>query len=613
LKSYLLTPEVPDSVLVAEATRGNFVAALPELREKDSLYSFRTSAEAVFLGMVVDAVVNGEEAVERLHEAGEKEVAREPGRVWNLVHYTNYLLTTDDQRVPVLLDRIVELSHDDDDNHYLWEMHEGHIDAFHGRCDVGLRLAVVQVLCAAGRTVSAAAEAGRLRESNPTEYVRALSYVYAAEADEARAERVLEAAQQAAGTEQGGLAAQAMLVLLDGDHDRLLTAVAAKLARERGDVRLGSTTWSLLAWAAHLRGDRELAEDRGRRAVTQFSALAEDERSPSTRERLVRNLLRAGLPGAAAAVSAATTTHWGSRVLCLPVDVQHSLIMSAEIEHLTALRQALGETPEPVVGPKLETQAVAIRYLRATGDSDELARVQGAARAELHRALANGIEEVRKHRSEYYDSHDDEADAARLALLAADVGDADAVERAFQLGRAWAHQAEIASEGWDAFRGHFPRGDELKRESDNEYRRLSHLRVHLAEAYHRAGDPDRARSAFSRAHEYALQVRTAQSRSLAFIQLAEVAARCGWFTDLGEMWPELTRVRGSELCSVAEILVVTARNRGADAANARKAFCVILLDKSLVNVDYVDILALLAVLTSNPDVETRLLAAATEP
>jgi hypothetical protein len=218
------------------------------------------------------------------------------------------------------------------------------------------------------------------------------------------------------------------------------------------------------------------------------------------------------------------------------------------------------------------------------------------------------IAEIRRKRGQYADSFSDEADAARLARLAADLGDHGRVDTALQLMQGWAHEAEMSSMSWDAFRGHFPRADEYTRDSDRQSRRLCQVCAHVAEAYHHAGDVERAQHWYDRARNAAGNVKTSGSRMEAFVELAEIAARCGWYAELAELRPELTRVRGSTLSSVAEILVVAAL-RG-DAA-ARSAFDEILLDRSLVNIDYADLLALLAVLSGEAGVENRLLAAVT--
>ena len=609
LKSYLLTPDVPAAVLVAEAARDRFEDTRRELTDKDGVYRHRTGVDDVLLGRIVDATVNHGAAVDRLREAGDGEIARTPGIPWCLMHYVRYLQTVDDPRVPELLDRIVELSKVDDQD-YLWEMYAGHIDAFHGGCDVGLQLALVRALCAADQTVEAARQAENMRSDNPVEYIRALAFVHDAEPDETSATTLLASARKAADDRNAGLTAQAMLVLLDNDFDRLLAAVSAQLARAGGGThRTSATTSSLLAWAAHRRGDRKVAEKLARRAVAEFAASAEDARLPSDQARLVRNLLRAGLPKHARQAAELATTTWGSRVGLFPPDVPNSLIRSAEVEPLRALRHALGQPSEPSPAKRrdpVESWAVRIRYLRAAGKRDLLDREMPSARAVLEGAVDQMIAEIRMDRGQYADSFSDEADAARLAHLAADLGDHERVDTSLQLMRSWAHKAEMANMGWDAFRGHFPRADEYTRDSDNENLRLCQVSAHVAEAYHHAGDVGRAQRWYSSAHDAAGSVKVSATRLMAFVELAEIAARCGWCAELAKLRPELTRVRGSALGSVAEILVVAAL-RG-DAA-AHRAFDEILLDRSLVNIDYADLLALVAVLSGDAGAAKRVLAA----
>ncbi|MFF7250442.1 hypothetical protein ACFZBU_41995 [Embleya sp. NPDC008237] len=609
LKTYLLTPDVPDSVLVAQAVRGEFQEACRELTDSDGIYHHLTGADAVLLGMIVDAVLHGGEAADRARDAGEEALRQQPGHVWSILHYTTYLRGLGDPRAAELLDRIVGLSHTNDDDDWYWEMYRGHIDPFHGRCDVGLKFAVIRELCAAGRTVAARAEAEYLREGNPAEFIRALSYVRNAGPDEDTAQEALESARHAAAATPDNLHSQAMLVLADGDLARLIDTMAKSLVRVDSAPLRGITAWSSLAWAARLRGDQERAAALGRLACEQFVRLPEEYRLPRTRDRIVRNLLRARQSGAAATVLNTPTTHRGSRVLLPLDDVEHDLIMSGEVEELKLLRSAVGRIPDPADGESLQSQARLMSFLRANGDFEALAGLRSATRTRLEDAMERMTQEIGREQHQYFDSDSDETEAARLALLAADLGEPEKAETAVSLMNSWAYKAEMRSDGWDAFRGHFPRSDETRQDSDNRYSRRSHVAAHLAEAYHRSGDPARASATFSEARKLATVVRTASSRSLAFSRLTEFAARCGWYAELRAIWPEATRARDSWLGAAPEMLVVTIQQGGAPAADAREAFDVILRTSSLTNLDHLDLLSLVAVLSPESDVEARLLAA----
>jgi hypothetical protein len=253
-----------------------------------------------------------------------------------------------------------------------------------------------------------------------------------------------------------------------------------------------------------------------------------------------------------------------------------------------------------------------VRLLRAADDQVGLAEARAAASHSLENAMRRMRKDIRRQRRSYYDSYDCEAEAAKLALLAADLGRPAYAADAVDLMNAWASQAEMASASWDAFRGYFPRSDEMRQDSDNQYTRRSHLVAHLAEAFHRAGDAEQAATWFQRAREFADGVRTPGRRARAFVALAEIAARCGWFATMQAVLPEATAVRGTELGSVAEILAVTVRQGRTDADGARDALDTLLLSKTLTNLDHLDILSQLAVLSLDPAVEVQLLAASTE-
>ncbi|MEQ7737197.1 hypothetical protein, partial [Escherichia coli] len=91
---------------------------------------------------------------------------------------------------------------------------------------------------------------------------------------------------------------------------------------------------------------------------------------------------------------------------------------------------------------------------------------------------------------------------------------------------------------------------------------------------------------------------------------AEVAAQCGWYSELQEIWPEIAQVRGSSLSSVAEILVVSMGKGGLAKEGAREVFHDILRSGSFVNLDAFEVLSLLAVLSLDSRFEAQLLTLA---
>ncbi|MEQ7739153.1 hypothetical protein, partial [Escherichia coli] len=119
------------------------------------------------------------------------------------------------------------------------------------------------------------------------------------------------------------------------------------------------------------------------------------QRSNHARNRIVKNLLRAHLPDAAASVLRLSTSHQGWGVYILPVDVERELVMSGELAELTLLRQARNESPRRMKDGSLESleaKVLMVRFLRASGDIEALASLEIAARAELRSVLAHTIE-----------------------------------------------------------------------------------------------------------------------------------------------------------------------------------------------------------------------------
>ncbi|MER6315450.1 hypothetical protein ABT237_16975 [Streptomyces sp. NPDC001581] len=213
--SLLATPEVADSFLLVHAARGELDARLPELADWSRGMGELTD-DAVLLARIVQAARLGAAGVAQACAAGERARADNPADVRILLHHTALMVRVADPAAPALLDALVEASRTEVDD----DLYAGHVDAFHGRCGVGLLLAVVRVLAAAGQTDRAEIEAHRLVEHHPAEHVRALAWAARAESRPDRREALAAAAREAADRIPYDLRAQSALVLAAADPAR---------------------------------------------------------------------------------------------------------------------------------------------------------------------------------------------------------------------------------------------------------------------------------------------------------------------------------------------------------------------------------------------------------
>ncbi|MEU9161344.1 energy transducer TonB [Streptomyces sp. NPDC048424] len=605
-KSYLSVPEVPNSVLVTEAARGRFAAAHAELTDPVHKYRYTLDPAGVLLARIVEAAVSGDDEAASVRELGERLLA-DGNDPWATLYYARFLFGKGDPRAHQFLDLAIERSDEGFEDDFVWEMYRGHVDPFHGPCDVGFRLALIRTLCSFGRLIEARAQADRIIEADPAEVVRALSYVRQAETDAGRADEILESARQAAAAVPRDLRTQAMLVLVDGDHERLTGAVARSLSRSHR-TSMDSVAMSCLAWASHRRGDRERAAFLAGRAREMFTAEPQERRLPRTRDRIVKNLLRARRQDEAIAVLRTPTTHVGSMLLRLRPDVRRDLILGGELEEFELLGGAQGESATPYHS-ELHAQALTVCHLRAKGDSEGASRVGAAARPGLDTIVEALLEEVEHGPRSYLDptqSHGSEAEAAYVAVSAVDLGEPELARTSLQIMDAWAGQAQRAAAGWDAFRGYYARDSEFLQEGDAALYRKSLLAAQMAEAHHHAGDTERAKASFAEAEQCASGMTDAHWQANTFKYIAETAARAGWYAELRGLLPSATQVRGAALASVAEILVVKAL---VGDREAKDEFDALLRSRTLANFDHPDLLSLLAVLSRDPAVEDLLLAA----
>ncbi|MER6201547.1 hypothetical protein ABT234_29780 [Streptomyces sp. NPDC001586] len=608
-KSYLSMPEVPNSVLVTEAARGRFDVVYAELTDPVHKYHYRLDANGVFLARIVEAAVSGDNEAASVRELGERQLA-DGTDPWASLYYARFLFGKGDPRAHRFLDLAVERADAGFDDDFMWEMYRGHVDPFHGPCDVGFRLALIRTLCSSGRLTEARAQADQIIEADPAEVVRALSYVSRAETDTDRADEILESARQTAAAVPGDLRTQAMLVLVDGDHERLTGAVARSLVRSHG-TSMDSAALSCLAWASHVRGDRERAALLAGRAHEMFTAKPQKRRLPRTRDRIVKNLLRARRPDEALAVLRTPTTHVGSMLLRLRPDVRRDLILGGELEEFDLLGGAQGESDERATAyhSALQAQALTVCYLRAKGDVEGASRTAAAARPGLTTIVEALEEEARHGPRSHLDatlSYGSEAEAAHVAMSAIDLGEPELARTSLQIMEGWAGRARWAAAGWDAFRGYYARDVEHLQDDDATLHRGSLLAAQLAEAHHHAGDTERAKASFAEAEQCASGMTDAHWQANTFRYIAETAARAGWYAELRGLLPSATQVRGAALSSVAEILVVKALNGDREA---RDEFDALLRSRTLANFDHPDLLSLLAVLSRDPAVEDLLLAA----
>ncbi|MGW7095827.1 hypothetical protein [Streptomyces sp. NPDC054874] len=606
--SLLFRSDVADSVLLVHAARGELEAHLPRLVERRSPGGGGLSDSAVLLARIVQAARLGPDGIATARAAGEAAlVHQDPGDIRVLLHHTTFMAHIGDPAAPALLNALVTASHTGDD-----DLHAGHVDAFHGLCNVGIGLAVVRALASAGQTDRARQEAGRLREDHPSEHVRALAWSARAEIRPERREALTVAAREAAARIPYHLWAQAALVLADGDRDRLADAVARTVVRGgRGTEAVGPAR-AALAWAAHVRGDRERAEALGAEAAAWFTALPQERRRRRDADRLVKNLLRARLPAEAITVARTPTSRFEPTVLMHLGDVRHVLAAHGEFAELALLPQPLHQAPASGAPPRGDSpydQELAARVLRAGDDHWAFEEARAALRSTVDGILGRlaGLpEDVWLHGS-------DEEGAVWCLLQATRFGWPEAVREA---SREWGKALSRA-----LFKGssllfvgaHHPREAQERDDFDATLRRRVQTSAGLAEAFHEAGDDRQATSELVGAVRSAWEIEGLGQRTQAFTELAGTAARLGRYEDLRLLWPEAARTHGASLGDVAETLVVTVLRGGPDAADARRALEEILGSPRLADLDHVDLIAAFAVLVPGAEVEARLLAGPAAP
>lgn len=598
--SPLREPDVADSVLLVYAAQGELDERLLELADRTARVRGVLSDAAVLLGRIVQAARFGPAGAARARAAGLAALADPRRDIRGLLHHTAAMVRIGDRTAPALLDALVkELPgcHDDP--------HAGHVDAFHGWCDVGLRLAVVRLLAAAGQGDRAREEAGRLRADHPAEHVRALAWLARDETRPGPRAALVAAAREAADRIPHSLCAQAALVLADADRRRLADTLARTAGRRRHTPAVVGPARAALAWAAHVRGDHGRAEALGAEAAAWFTALPQDRRLPQDADRLVKNLLRARLPAAAATVARTPTAHGESAGLMNLGDVRNRLAAHAEYAELALLREAEGRAPgDPARRPSPYEQALEARVRRAGDDR----RAFEESRAALRLTVRGMLGEL--------------AQVPEDTWFYADGGEGGAVWCLLQAIRLeWPEGVAAARWEWDraveratfAAASHRPPGAggrrdvETREELDVLLRRDVQAAAELAEASHDVGDDGEAASMFSRAVDSARELAGPGHRLRAFTELAGTAARLGRYDDLRLLWPEAARTRGGSLAEVAETLAVTVLRGGPDAAAARDALEEIVGSPGLPDLDHVDLLAVLAVITPDAEIEELLL------
>lgn len=598
----LYIPEVPDAVLVAEATRGEFDRVRKKVAGKADEY-------AVFLGLVVDAILHGGASVEEVHSIGTSELELEPGNTWIMLQYSNYLHVMGDPRVPKILDRIVKLCHKGADE-YDSRAYTGHVDSFHGRCDVGRWHQVIRALCNARRTSTARRLVTLVPGIHPFERLRMLACVHKSEANPDIQEEDRETARQiAADAPADGytIHTQAMLTFVTGQYDPLLKGVSETLASSRGSALvLSCTAMATLAWAAHLRRDDTRARRLAKLAFNQLTAMPEDKRSTSTTSRVARALLRAQVPKYAKKALSVTTGQTGE---WLHDRIDYRLIMGGELESIAALREIQGLKLQ-MLNDDWVSLMLRIRWFELDGDFDARGKALEAANQRLDDALRK-MRETSAKESDWgsRSSLGFEYSTVEIALLAASLNrPKDAtyiVER-----NGWMTSLEGKSWGWDMFRGYIPRQGEQSQQSDKEEMRRSRCYAHLAEAFHVAGNSEQAAAWLTKARERGDSVAAFNDRAQVLVNVAEVAARSGWFHLLPGILPELAgRVN---IGSVAEILTVTILRGGPKSVEARDALHTFFLSGTLANFDYFDLLSQLALLDCGETIEALLVGASAE-
>ncbi|MFD6226011.1 hypothetical protein ACFWFZ_03910 [Streptomyces sp. NPDC060232] len=599
--SPLAEPDVADSVLLVHAARGELDRRLPELADRTARAAGELSDAAVLLARIVQAARLGPAGTARARAAGNAALADPRRDIRVLLHHTATMVRIGDRTAPALLDALVkELPA------YESDLHAGHIDGFHGWCGVGLRLAVVRLLAAAGQSDRAREEADRLRTNHPAEHVRALAWLARDETRPGPRTALVAAAREAANRIPHSLCAQAYLVLADADHRRLADTLARTAGLRGREPMVAGPARAALAWAAHVRGDRRRAEALGAEAAAWFTALPRDRRRQQDADRLVKNLLRARLPAEAVRVTRTPTTSGEAAGLMNLGDVRNRLAAHAEYTELALLQEAEGATPnDPTRRLSPYEQALTMRVRRA-GDDGQAFEESRAALCLTVQGILGGLAQLPE--DTWVPGGVDEEGAVWCLLQTIRLEWPEGITAA---SREWNRALERAtfSAGFEHPRGHRPRDVEIRDEFDVQLRRSVQASAELAEAFHDIGDDREATSRFSHAVDSARALAGPGHRIRALTELAGTAARLGRYDDLRLLWPEAARTHGGSLAEVAETLAVTVLRGGPDTASARRALEEIVGSPGLPNLDHVDLLATLAIITPGTEIEEQLLAA----
>ncbi|WP_432127634.1 hypothetical protein [Streptomyces sp. bgisy082] len=604
-RSLLVTPDAADSALLAQAALGHLERSLAGLAVRSSLGTRGVSDDTVLLARIVQSARLGPNGVALARAAGEAAVAAATPvtageDIWVLLHHTALMVRVGDPTASALLDALVKESRRVEESPY-----PGHIDAFHGRCDIGLRLAVVRVLAEAGQTDRARLEAERLRVDGSTEHLRALAWAARSTPLPDGRRALAEAARVSAARLSHDLYAQAVMVLVDTDRARLVDATGRAAADGGHRPAAAGPARAALAWAAHVRGDHGRAEVLGTEAVARFTALPQERRTRLDADRLVKNLLRARLPALAVVAAGTATTDRTAAALLYLGDVRHSLAAHGEYEEVALLGEARGGLPDdPARRPSPYDRALAVTVLRAGGDH--------GAQEEACEALRDTVRGVLQRLAQWPEDSwlhlgKDEEAAVWCQLQAIRLPWPEAIRAASGELDMALNRAMFGAGSRDAFFGRHPREAENRADLDAMTRRRVQTAAELAEVYHEVGDVGQAESRFTHAVDSAKELENPGQRSAAFTALAVTAARLGRYADLPSLCWEAARTHGASLGEVADTLVVTALRGGPNADRARRALEKVLGSPGLTGLDPVDLLAALTVLNPDTEVEELLL------
>jgi len=649
LKTYLLSPDVPEAILLADAICGRLAevrdAYLGKSDESFQIESFRATASGYTNALAVGAVLYPEEFEQDLFEhAAEEQLSNVGNKLWSALHFANFLWRSGrEQDATELLTKIVEQSsliYESSD----WEMYRGHVDAFHGTCDVGFTHAAVRALCIQMRATEALELVRRVSDTlAPEESMRALATISASNEDPT-VERALKDLLTEVKEAAGSTSVDALHTLVDGDLDvyaRTMSAALRRATSDRAIEALGSL--SLLSWAAENRGDRPASEQLAVEVRQRFDGLSDDARRNVPTGRLVGNLLRARR--SSAAVELMQLSHWragsSTETSGPPKDWPHwianevidSLSVDGRIVELVGfldlhpdvwrnelLRDlARSVLHESKLSPSLMERladldlschqfAGIVRIIRCGSDTDAARRLTDFARSAIRAGVKRAFKQVRsdgrrREAGEYYGGHRDFSsrikDAEELALASAEVGMARQCERSLGLLGHFEYEQEMQSMGWDAFRGHLPSSDEISWESDREALKRCELNSRLASAFHRASCFQASRRYLSKATDGLSTIRTNELYARALEPLAVATVRCEDFHLMQSLLLQPMRATGTRVGVVVQLLVEHVLSVGHTSQASKEALNKLLAADNLANWDYLDAFGSIAVMAAS--------------